>query len=220
MSGARHPTWPQRSRQPARRAPVVDERPERKAGLGQTTTKEGEHVSRVEGCPSLRNAPHRPIAAPAPLAWVRAQTSPDWVQNEVSSELEQVAVVFDSNRVKASLENVAVDPMDLVEPVGIRAVQPMHPAGKITSRCRNHEVVVVRHEAKRPQPPCPLLHQDGEESEKAKMVVVSREDGLAAVPASRYVVDPAARRNSRRPCHRLTVSVPAGRRITSSQFRS
>jgi hypothetical protein len=89
-----------------------------------------------------------------------------------------------------------------VEPLGIVAVQNLHPVGEIGPRCIDYEVVVVRHQAERLAGPVVALDDEREQAEEVPPVVVVVVDRHLRDPARSDVKEPVRQARSGNPRHR------------------
>jgi hypothetical protein len=92
----------------------------------------------------------------------------------------------------AITEKVSSSPVAEVEALRIDAVQPVESRGEILAERREHEVVVIRHQAEGLGSPDVALHGVAQELEKAAAVPVVAED-RAAVDAPGRNVEVAVR---------------------------
>jgi hypothetical protein len=112
------------------------------------------------------------------------------VEGEVPSELEQVPVALDGDRMKASPEEMAIELVSMVEPPCVHAVQTLDARGEIGLGRLHDEVIVVRHQAVAEALPVATPYDAIQQSQDPTVVIVP-EDHLSAVPAGDEVVDPA-----------------------------
>lgn len=119
-----------------------------------------------------------------------AETGPYRVERQVARQLEQVPVALDEDRIEASLEEMSVKGVAVVEGQRVSAVEPLHAGREIILRRLDYEVVVVRHQAVAVAKPPATTCQAVEEGEKDKLIVRVQEDRLSPIPAAGQVEDP------------------------------
>jgi hypothetical protein len=106
-----------------------------------------EDLSGGEEGGSRHPSDHSSMAAPGPLVGTSAESRSHRVEGEVPSELEQVLVALDGDRMKASLEEMAIELVSMVEPLCVHAVQMLDSGGEIGVGRLHDQVIVVRHQA-------------------------------------------------------------------------
>ena len=91
-----------------------------------------------------------------------AQAACDGVDGEISRELEEVPRAFDEDRMEASLKEVSVYTVLLIERLAICPIQMPHSGRQIGVRRLHDQVVVIRHQAIAVTTPAPLMSNYGE----------------------------------------------------------
>jgi hypothetical protein len=100
---------------------------------------------------------HCPIAAPGPVTSRPAQLGAHRIQHDVTRQLPQIAVFVDKHRLVAPLQHMAYPAMPSVESLRIDAVDLAHPPRKRRPQRFDQQVVVIAHQAIRPQAPLEAL---------------------------------------------------------------
>ncbi len=147
----------------------------------------------------------RAVAAPLPVVWSPAEPGLDRVPSEVPREFEEVPITFDLPGVEATLKEVPVAPMPMVEVLCVTAVQPLHPTREVARRRLEHEVIVVRHQAVAVPDPASHTTQLLEHPEKVSAVLLVEEDGLPSVSAACDVEESSGDLDAKRSGHSSSV---------------
>ena len=79
------------------------------------------------------------------------------VQHDVARQFLEIGLLLHDDRLLPTLEDVPAASVNLVEPLGIHAVELPHPIGKIRVRRLHEQVVMVGHETVRVAPPVEAL---------------------------------------------------------------
>src|SRR5829696_5660165 len=103
---------------------------------------------------------------------------------------------LDDLPVEPALEEMAGIAVPVVEPLGIGAVEPLHPGRDVRLASLDHEMEMIRHQAIRvafpPQPPDDVF-QNGE---KPNVVTLCVKDFLPAITTGDHVIDAAGKLES------------------------
>ena len=89
----------------------------------------------------------------------------------------------------------------VVEPAGIRTVEPLHAARKIRFGSLDHEMEVIVHQHPRRNTPTKTAGGVREERQKCLAIPVGSEDRPTLIAARRDVVDGARKLDTKRSCH-------------------
>ncbi len=77
----------------------------------------------------------------------------------VPGQLQQIAVFLNNDCRVGALEDMSVALVEVVEALRVDPVEVPHPLGQIAVRCRDQEMVVIRHQAEGMDPPVdPFTH--------------------------------------------------------------
>jgi len=76
-----------------------------------------------------------------------AKSSPDGIEHDVTRQLEQMGVALEENTAESAVEEMALEAVPPVEPLGVDTVEPLHTDRDIAVRCLDEKVEVIRHQA-------------------------------------------------------------------------
>ena len=150
------------------------------------------------------------IAAPPPGLRSHAHARAHGVQNDITTGLEQVALVADRTRGEPFVENVSDPP---VAPVGLPrkvAVEQAHSRRQAVCHELDDQVVVRGHQAVREHQPLVARGRAAEQVEEEEVVALVDEDGAPVVASCDDVIDLARVGVTERSAHVFDGS--AGRR--------
>src|SRR5258708_40176795 len=91
--------------------------------------------------------------------------------------------------------------MLVIEPPGVRAIEPVHAAGEVGLGRLNDEMEVIGHQDPGGEAPAEAVDDFAEEGEKGLAIGVGAEDGFALVATRGEVIDGAGILNANRTCH-------------------
>src|SRR5260221_14315034 len=91
--------------------------------------------------------------------------------------------------------------MLVIEPSGIRAIEPVHAAGEVGLGCLNDEMEVIGHQDPGGEAPAEAVDDLAEEGEEGLAIGGGAEDGFALVAARGEVVDGAGILDAKGTCH-------------------
>ena len=131
------------------------------------------------------------IAAPRPLFEASNHLRAQRVQDGVTGQLKQVAVLFDQNGFEASLKYVADALMAAVESLGIHAVQLAHAFREVGIRGFDNQMIVVGHLAIGVTNPVEPFADFPERFKPSQTIFIGKENILASVAARSNVIDSA-----------------------------
>ena len=127
--------------------PPVDELPVLLLCLSPLPVELAEHPVNREARMRLCFARGRQVAGPFPFFRLLYHFCPDRVQDDISADLEEVAVFLDKDGFVPSLKQMTCPTVAFVEELGIDAVQLSHAEGEIAVRGLDEKVEVIGHEA-------------------------------------------------------------------------
>jgi hypothetical protein len=134
---------------------------------------------------------------------VGAEARPDRVPADVLARVAEVLLGVDHPRGVPIPEEVSPAAVAGVEPLRVHAVQALHPERQLRDGRLDDEVVVVRHQAERVEPPAEPLGALGEQAEEGDPVEVVAEDRGLVDAVGRDVEDPVGElhtQDARHPC--------------------
>src|SRR5690349_6786809 len=94
--------------------------------------------------------------------------------------------------------------MPVVEPAGVRAVEPLHATRQIRFRRLDHEMEVIVHQHPRRNTPTKTASGVRKKPQKCLAIPVRSEDRTTLIAARRDVVDGARKLDTKRSCHNAT----------------
>ena len=123
----------------------MDEGVESPAGTVKIRAEMSEHAPDREEVGRTSEPQHCSTATPRPVDRTRAQPRSDGILDGVPRELEEMGIGLHENRVEAALEQMAVLPVLPVEPLCVRAVEPLESGRERWAWRFDDKVEVVRH---------------------------------------------------------------------------
>jgi hypothetical protein len=130
------------------------------------------------------------MAAPAPVLGALAEGGAHRVRRDVRDGRPELLVGLDPDRPVATLKEVPVAIVALVEDLRVRAVEPLHPAREIRVRGLDQQVHVVVHQAIAEAAPLVAVDHAAQEGQVGAAVAIVDEDQLPAVATRIHVVEP------------------------------
>ncbi len=149
----------------------------------------------------------RAVAAPAPMLGSIAKAGAHRVQHHVPSKRKHVPVTLDENGVEPVLEQVPIELVPTVEPLGVHTVQPMHAGRQIRLGGLDDRVVVIVHQTVGVTAPFTPLHYLSEHAEKLLAISAVDEDLLSPVAPRGDMEDTSGSAEAGASCHSTTVRI-------------
>jgi hypothetical protein len=75
------------------------------------------------------------------------KSSADGIEHDVTRQLEKMGVALEENTAESAVEEMALEAVPPVEPLGVDTVEPLHTDRDIAVRCLDEKVEVIRHQA-------------------------------------------------------------------------
>jgi hypothetical protein len=75
------------------------------------------------------------------------KSSADGIEHDVTHQLEQMGVALDENTAESAVEEMALEAVSPIEPLGVDTVESLHADRDIALRCFDEEMEVIRHQA-------------------------------------------------------------------------
>src|SRR5258708_26934516 len=91
--------------------------------------------------------------------------------------------------------------MLVIEPPGVRAIEPVHTSGEVGLGCLNDEMEVIGHQDPGGEAQAEAVHDLAEEGEEGLAIGVGAEDGFALVATRGEVIDGAGIFDAKGTCH-------------------
>ena len=142
------------------------------------------------------------VTAPLPVSGVCNESGSDRVQDDITSDLEEVRISIDDEGFVASLKEVANTLVDKIEPLRVVTVHVAHEIREVAVGRLDEEVVMVAHEAVGVEDDVVEGEAIGEVFEKSSAIAIVEEDLLTSIATSGNVIESSVELNAKRSCHR------------------
>ena len=147
----------------------------------------------------------RPIVAPRPTSRGFDNSRSNGIQDHIAAQLQQMRIAFDENRFVPPLKEVSASTMTEVEPLGVPAIQPLHPRGEIAPRGLEQQMVVVPHQAVRMEPPELIADHSPENRKESIAISIIAKDRRALVSPTRHMINSTFVLKPQRSRHHLSI---------------
>ena len=185
----------------SRCGPLGQERRVSAARRPQPAPEVAEHLRDAQKLRRRRLAHVHPGAAPRKLPRPAHLPYAHWVQVNVATQLKQVGILVDKQRLVASLKEVAGAAVPAIEVLRVGAAQLPHGARQVGVRGRDQQMVVVAHEHISMQPQAMAMNDAGQALQEARAIALIAVDRLALITARRDVVEGPRKLHSKWPRH-------------------
>ena len=143
---------------------------------------EFQNSTRIEETGRCRYPDGCRVAAPSPGLWLFGESSSDGIQGDVDDRGGQVLIRRDPLRVEATVEEISVSFVSLVEVSGVRGQQPLHPDAEVRCRCTDQEMEVRVQEAVGEARPATAANRAAYACQQFFAIALVSRDRLAAAP--------------------------------------
>ena len=116
------------------------------------------------------------VAAPSPIASTAHHIGTNRIEYDIASQLKQVALLLDYDRLEAAPHKMTKPRMLSVEPLGIDTIEMPHASGKIGLRRLNKEMVVIGHQAVGVADPAETVDCGSKDLQKTQPISVVKKD--------------------------------------------
>ena len=123
------------------------------------------------------------IAAPWILVGGRDPTRSNWVEDHVTSQLQQVAVFLNENSLEPALKHMPYPPVSAIEVLCVNTIELAHTFREVGFRYFDDHVIVVIHQAIRMAPPvkaAAYLPEHAQPLESVFIVIINRLTPIAS----------------------------------------
>ena len=153
------------------------------------------------GNPTDARDPRPPDGCSSATAPAFDRSRPDRVQHDVANCLEQMLIALDRPPRVVVPKEMPRASMLAVHPASVATVEELHAGGKALLGWTHEQVIVVRHQAIRDDPPALLENDPGKPAQEIEAVEVVTENRLAIVATRGDVVIRPRLEDPRRTCH-------------------
>lgn len=147
------------------------------------------HPFRVEPVRRGDDARCGGIAAPLPLARIGDEPAANGVQNDVAKKLDKMRRPLWRNALEAPLHQMADPAVAPVEPLCIPLVEAFHAGRERRIGCLGEQVIMVRHQDVRVEPPAVLNDNIREKGHELVAIIIVAIDLAAVVTAADEMPD-------------------------------
>ena len=142
------------------------------------------------------------ITAPCPFRNLRHQTGPHWIEQNITTELQQVRIFLHKEALESALEHMPHTMMPAIKPLGVGSVEASHALAQIGLWGFHDQMVVIVHQTVHITAPVLLINFLRQQPEELLPISVIKKEGLLGVPAGGKVVERTRKLQSKRSSHR------------------
>ena len=128
------------------------------------------------------------VAAPTPIAGNSYQLSTNWIEHDVTGQLQEMALLLNKDRFEAALHEMTGTGMLSVEPLRIYPIEMLHSPRQVWFRRFDKKMIMIGHQAVRVAYPPESLDSNTKYFEEPSPINIIEEDIFPCVSPAGDVI--------------------------------
>lgn len=128
------------------------------------------------------------VATPTPITSTSYQLSANWIEHDITGQLQEMALPFNKDCLEAALHEMTGAGMLSIEPLRIYPVEILHSPRQVRFRRFDKKVIMIGHQAVRVAYPPESLDSNTKYFEKPSPINIVEEDIFPCVSSTGDVI--------------------------------